>query len=208
MKNPKKYFEVFSSGASRIAGFGEGTPQQDLPQGQNRRYADFGTVVESCSEKTAASSVWVSADTLDGQGGILPAFLLLPLTRSESNFRQVFFSPLLRLENDFWQTRHMGNYENHKRAAVILLSLPTKPARGKVAGNAATFFLRFNTDKIRKRRMTAQIFRTYPSTAIPRICQSRRKKAANLFQTYCLCAAVGAAGIQFSDNPANGQAET
>ena len=56
MKNPKKYFEVFSSGASRIAGFGEGTPQQDLPQGQNRRYADFGTVVESCSTKLPTSS--------------------------------------------------------------------------------------------------------------------------------------------------------
>ena len=47
-----KYFLVgFSSGTSRIAGFGEGTPQQDLPKGQNRRYADFGTVVESCSKK-------------------------------------------------------------------------------------------------------------------------------------------------------------
>ena len=39
-----------------MAGFGEGTPQQDLPQGQNRRYADFGTVVESCSEKLPLSS--------------------------------------------------------------------------------------------------------------------------------------------------------
>ena len=47
-----KYFLVeFSSGTSRIAGLGEGTPQQDLPKGQNRRYADFGTVVESCSKK-------------------------------------------------------------------------------------------------------------------------------------------------------------
>ena len=49
-----KYFLVgFSSGTSRIAGFGEGTPQQDLPKGQNRRYADFGTVVESCSVTSA-----------------------------------------------------------------------------------------------------------------------------------------------------------
>ena len=49
-----KYFLVgFSSGTSRIAGFGEGTPQQDLPKGQNRRYADFGTVVESCSVTAA-----------------------------------------------------------------------------------------------------------------------------------------------------------
>ena len=52
-----KYFLVgFSSGTSRIAGFGEGTPQQDLPKGQNRRYADFGTVVESCSKKLPLSS--------------------------------------------------------------------------------------------------------------------------------------------------------
>ena len=32
-----------------IAGFGEGTPQQVSREGQNRRIADFGTVVETCS---------------------------------------------------------------------------------------------------------------------------------------------------------------
>ena len=36
-------------GASRIAGFGEGTPQQVSREGQNRRIADFGTVVETYS---------------------------------------------------------------------------------------------------------------------------------------------------------------
>src|SRR5699024_1291497 len=41
------------SGASRKAGFGEGTPQQVSREWQNRRIADFGTVVETCS-KTAA----------------------------------------------------------------------------------------------------------------------------------------------------------
>ena len=34
----------------RIAGFGEGTPQQVSREGQNRRIADFGTVVETCSK--------------------------------------------------------------------------------------------------------------------------------------------------------------
>ena len=49
-----KYFLVgFSSGTSRIAGFGEGTPQQDSRRGKNKRRANFGTSVESCS-KTAA----------------------------------------------------------------------------------------------------------------------------------------------------------
>ena len=51
-KIAKRFRKIFC-GASRIAGFGEGTPQQDLPQGQNRRYADFGTVVESCSVTSA-----------------------------------------------------------------------------------------------------------------------------------------------------------
>ena len=41
------------SGASRIAGFGEGTPQQVSREGQNRRIADFGTVVETCSKYAA-----------------------------------------------------------------------------------------------------------------------------------------------------------
>ena len=39
------------SGTSRKAGFGEGTPQQVSRVGQNRRIADFGTVVETCSKK-------------------------------------------------------------------------------------------------------------------------------------------------------------
>ena len=63
------YFAGFSSGASRIAGFGEGTPQQDLPKGQNRRYADFGTVVESCSEKLPLSSAADFAAIRKGRGG-------------------------------------------------------------------------------------------------------------------------------------------
>ena len=42
-----------SCGASRIAGFGEGTPQQVSREGQNRRIADFGTVVETCSVTAA-----------------------------------------------------------------------------------------------------------------------------------------------------------
>ena len=41
------------SGASRKAGFGEGNPQQVSREGQNRRIADFGTVVETCSVTAA-----------------------------------------------------------------------------------------------------------------------------------------------------------
>ena len=41
--------------SSRIAGFGEGTPQQVSREGQNRRIADFGTVVETCSRSRSRS---------------------------------------------------------------------------------------------------------------------------------------------------------
>ena len=34
-----------------MAGFGEGTPQQDSRRGKNERKANFGTSVESCSKK-------------------------------------------------------------------------------------------------------------------------------------------------------------
>ena len=46
-----------------------GNPNK-IPAGQNERLAKFGTVVESCSKKVAASAVWASADTLDGEGGV------------------------------------------------------------------------------------------------------------------------------------------
>ena len=69
-----KYFSVgFSSGECRIAGFGEGTPQQDLQKGQNRRYADFGTVVESCSKKLPLSSTADFAAIRRGRLGLFPS---------------------------------------------------------------------------------------------------------------------------------------
>ena len=49
--NNKNCFQLFRP-QGRKAGFGEGTPQQVSREGQNRRIADFGTVVETCS-KTA-----------------------------------------------------------------------------------------------------------------------------------------------------------
>ena len=105
-----KYFLVgFSSGTSRIAGLGEGTPQQDLPKGQNRRYADFGTVVESCSKKVAAFPVWAFADTLDGEGGASANFAavflpLIPTTPRKAKLTEIcenfFLSPFSRHNTD------------------------------------------------------------------------------------------------------------
>ena len=56
MKNPKKYFEGFLSGASRISRvWGRHSPTR-FPQGQNEQNANFGTSVESCSKKLPLSS--------------------------------------------------------------------------------------------------------------------------------------------------------
>lgn len=59
-----------------------GNPNK-IPIGQNERLAKFGTVVESCSKKVTASSVWAFADTSGGRGvdsasyaaGFLPLLL-------------------------------------------------------------------------------------------------------------------------------------
>lgn len=60
----------------------DGNPNK-IPIGQNERLAKFGTVVESCSKKVTASSVWAFADTSGGRGvdsasyaaGFLPLLL-------------------------------------------------------------------------------------------------------------------------------------
>ena len=48
--------DLLSRPTGRIAGFGEGTPQQDSRRGKNKRRANFGTSVESCSKKLPLSS--------------------------------------------------------------------------------------------------------------------------------------------------------
>ena len=56
MKNPKKYFEGFLSGASRISRvWGRHSPTR-FPQGQNERKANFGTAVESCSDNSRSAT--------------------------------------------------------------------------------------------------------------------------------------------------------
>ena len=80
----KEFAGIFQAALAAIAGFGEGTPQQDLPKGQNRRYADFGTVVESCSKKLPVCRSLPTA-TFSGnrnqffhkrlRAGVLPLFL-------------------------------------------------------------------------------------------------------------------------------------
>ena len=165
-----KYFLVgFSSGTSRIAGFGEGTPQQDLPKGQNRRYADFGTVVESCSKKLPLSS----AALVCGFTGLLHQYsdcggVFCPLFPSteKKNFCQLY-------------GRHFVKY---------LPSLPSTRGKAKWTEIFRCFLISFpfslgNTGFFRKRRMKQEFFSGLlrvgnAEKAIP--ATARRKKAGNL----------------------------
>lgn len=73
------FFQAAQAAKRRAWG---GNPNK-IPIGQNERLAKFGTVVESCSKKVTASSVWAFADTSGGRGvdsasyaaGFLPLLL-------------------------------------------------------------------------------------------------------------------------------------
>ena len=71
---------VIISGASRKRRAWGGNPNK-IPIGQNERLAKFGTVVESCSKKAAASPVWASAGFPGGRGEVSAnaAVVFLPL---------------------------------------------------------------------------------------------------------------------------------
>ena len=104
LKNPKKYFEGFLSGASRISRvWGRHSPTR-FPQGQNERKANFGTSVESCSKKLPdcrslpTATFWGNRNQLFHKN--LPDYphLLLPLFREIYNQlfhkrRRAAFSP-------------------------------------------------------------------------------------------------------------------
>ena len=53
MKNPKKFFRGFFKAAQAAKRRAWGGNPNKIPIGQNERLAKFGTVVESCSKKTA-----------------------------------------------------------------------------------------------------------------------------------------------------------
>ena len=73
-----------------------GNPNK-IPAGQNERLAKFGTVVESCSKKVAASAVWAFADTLGGEGGasansaakFIPLFLTTLKNSKQATFSKI-----------------------------------------------------------------------------------------------------------------------
>ena len=96
MKNPKKYFEGFLSGASRISRvWGRHSPTR-FPQGQNERKANFGTAVESCSV-TAADCPCPGFSVYRANRAGLPARFVLSFSSVNMTPERGFAARWLRL---------------------------------------------------------------------------------------------------------------
>ena len=151
-----------------IAGFGEGTPQQVSREGQNRRIADFGTVVETCSvtaadlplsgfpvhrtDRTGLAARWLRLFPfplkIHFKGRQLPA---------GRGFFKISFALVIRATG-FWQPAGQR----------IFPFTPHTTALRNLPNGAGSFF-----------------WLHLPTTGDFRFCQMDTKKAANLFQTYC-----------------------
>ena len=96
LKNPKKYFEGFLSGASRISRvWGRHSPTR-FPQGQNERKANFGTAVESCSV-TAADCPCPGFSVYRANRAGLPARFVLSFSSVNMTPERGFAARWLRL---------------------------------------------------------------------------------------------------------------
>ena len=118
LKNPKNYFEGFLSGASRISRvWGRHSPTR-FPQGQNERKANFGTSVESCSEKLPLSSATDFAAIYKGRCGCFRQY-----SDCSGSFCPLWFCFLLRTET-----------ENAKRIFTFFITTTVAPCRSAKSG--------------------------------------------------------------------------
>ena len=118
LKNPKNYFEGFLSGASRISRvWGRHSPTR-FPQGQNERKANFGTSVESCSEKLPLSSAADFAAIYKGRCGCFRQY-----SDCSGSFCPLWFCFLLRTET-----------ENAKRIFTFFITTTVAPCRSAKSG--------------------------------------------------------------------------
>ena len=186
-----------------IAGFGEGTPQQVSREGQNRRIADFGTVVETCSVTAADCSrlVFPYIERI-GQGlrpvvGGLFSFPLkihfkgrqLPAGR---RFFKISFALVIRATG-FWQPA----------GREFSLSLPTPPRFEICQTKRLIFSLLLTTDKNQKCQTPGQ--KNFSLTYYYNLNRAKwpgtepgNKKSSKSFSDLLLSlTAPVAAGIQF-----------
>ena len=111
-----------------MAGFGEGTPQQVSREGQNRRIADFGTVVETCSKAAADCPCLVfpyiertEQDLRPAVGGLFSFPLKIHFKGRQLPAGRRFFQISFRFCNTGKGILATGGAENFS------LSLPTPP---------------------------------------------------------------------------------
>ena len=184
MKNPKKYFEGFLSGASRISRvWGRHSPTR-FPQGQNERKANFGTAVESCSEKLPLSSAADFAAIYKGRCGCFRQY-----SDCSGSFCPLWFCFLLRTET-----------ENAKRIFTFFITTTAdKPVSGKFP---FCFFITTTVAPCRSAKSGA-IFLGQTSPSLPTttgmfgLPKMGAKKAANLFRLTACVPLWWAAGIRF-----------
>ena len=156
-KNFSPVGNIFAAQAA-IAGFGEGTPQQVSHEGQNRRIADFGTVVETCSVTAADCPCLVFPYIERTAQGLRPAvggLFSFPLKihfkgcqlPAGWGFFKISFALVIRATG-FWQpagqrifpfTPYYGQKSKMPNAGAekFLPHLLLQSEQGKMAGNGA-----------------------------------------------------------------------
>ena len=190
MKNPKKYFEGFLSGASRISRvWGRHSPTR-FPQGQNERKANFGTAVESCSKK-------------------LPDCRSLPTATFSENRNQLFHKSCwiaLTCYCHFFGKSITSFFHKRLRAGILPLT-PYKPQKSRIDGLSGKNFSGgsvFPDNKAFRKLHFAHCLTgnrkfplpTYQYRHFPGLPKMGAKKAANLFRIYCFVCRCGAQDIQ------------
>ena len=174
-----------------IAGFGEGTPQQVSREGQNRRIADFGTVVETCSATAADCPCLIFPYIERTRRGLRPAvggLFSFPLKihfkgrqlPAGRGFSQIFFC----LSNPGSRILATGGAENFSFHSLHHRILKFAKRNGQFS---LCFLLRTKIQNAKRRgkKISLSLTTTIRTGQNGRERSRTTKKAANLFQTYC-----------------------
>ena len=210
MKNPKKYFEGFLSGVSRISRvWGRHSPTR-FPQGQNERKANFGTSVESCSKTAADCPCRVFPYIERTEQGLRPAVgglfsfrqydagtgLCCPLAAAFSLSAKDTFQrpPATRWTGIFQNFFCLSNPGNRILATGEAENFSFHPPHhralkfAKRNGKFSLCFLlrtKIRNAKRRGKKISLSLTTTIRTGQNGRERSRTTKKTANLFQTYC-----------------------
>ena len=195
----KEFARIFQAALAAIAGFGEGTPQQVSREGQNRRIADFGTVVETCSKTAADCPCLVFPYIERTERGLRPAVDgLFPFANMTPE--RGFAARWLRLFPFPLKIHFKGRQLPAGRGFFKISFASVMRERGFWQPAGREFFLSLPTPPRFEICQTEQAVFSGFTCLLRVICDFAKwttKKAANLFQTYCFRWPPVAADIQF-----------